>query len=129
MKSTHLHLSILPDMYAVSRLPPKATIPDWGTVSPFYSVTQTSDEISIVCQSKEVPAGVKAERNWRMIKVEGPLNFSLVGILASLAVPLAKAQISIFAISTFDTDYLLVQDKSFSKAITVLRESGFTVTL
>ena len=91
MKSTHLHLSILPDMYAVSRLPPKATIPDWGTVSPFYSVTQTSDEISIVCESKDVPSGVKTKQNWRMIKVEGPLDFSLSGILASLTVPLAKA--------------------------------------
>ena len=129
MKSTHLHLSILPDMYAVSRLPPKATIPDWGTVSPFYSVTQTSDEISIVCESKDVPSGVKTKQNWRMIKVEGPLDFSLSGILASLTVPLAKAKISIFSISTFDTDYLLVQDKSFSKAIAVLKESGFTVNL
>ena len=129
MKSTHLHLSILPDMYAVCRLPPKATIPDWGTVSPFYSVTQTSDEISIVCKSKEVPVGVKAERNWRLIKVEGALDFSLSGILASLTVPLAKAKISIFAISTFNSDYLLVQDKSFSKAITALRKSEFTVNL
>ena len=116
-------------MYAVCQMPPKTPIPIWAKTSSFCSVTQTSDEISIVCQSKEVPAGVKAERNWRMIKVEGPLNFSLVGILASLAVPLAKAQISIFAISTFDTDYLLVQDESFSKAIAVLKESGFTVNL
>lgn len=127
MQSTLLNLSILPDMYAVCRLPSKSTIPEWGTVSPFYSVTRTSDEISIVCESKDVPSGVKAKRNWRMIKVEGPLDFSLVGILASLAVPLAKAQISIFSISTFDTDYLLVQDKSLSKAIAVLKESGFTV--
>jgi hypothetical protein len=125
--STRLNLSILPDIYAVCRIPLKASIPDWAMASSFYSVTQTSDEISIVCQSKDVPAGVKAKRNWRMLKVEGPLDFSLTGILASLAVPLADAGISIFTISTFDNDYLMVQDKSISKAITVLKEVGHTV--
>jgi len=64
-----------------------------------------------------------------MIKVEGPLDFSLTGVLVSIAVPLANANISIFSISTFDTDYILVQDKNFSKAITVLRNSGHTVNL
>ena len=129
MKSTHLSLSILPDMYAVCRMPSKIPTPTWATASSFYSVTQTSDETTIVCESKEVPSGVKAKRNWRMIKVEGPLDFSLTGILASLAVPLANVKISIFVISTFDTDYLLVQDKSLSKAILVLRESGHTVNV
>ena len=127
MKPTNLNLSILPDMYAVCRMPPKTDIPTWGTASSFYSVTRTSDELSIVCESKAVPARVKAKRNWRIIKVKGPLDFSLTGILASLAVPLANAHISIFAISTFDTDYLLVQDKSLAKALTVLKESGVTV--
>ncbi len=129
MKSTHLNLSILPDMYAVCQMPSKTPIPVWATASSFYSVTQTSDETSIVCESKEVPAGVKAKLNWRMIKVEGHLDFSLTGILASLTVPLANAQISVFVVSTFDTDYLLVQNESFSKAVKVLRESGFTVNL
>ncbi len=115
MKSTDLNLSILPDMYAVCRMPSKTDIPTWGIASSFYSVTRTSDELSIVCESKAVPARVKAKRNWRIIKVKGPLDFSLTGILASLAVPLANAHISIFAISTFDTDYLLVQDKVYTK--------------
>ena len=129
MKSTNLNLSILPDMYTVCRLPSKTAIPTWGTASSFYSVTHTSDEISIVCESKAMPASVKAKRNWRMIKVEGPLDFSLTGVLVSIAVPLANVNISIFSISTFDTDYILVQDKSLSKALTVLRDSGFTVNL
>ena len=123
-----LDLSILPELYAVCQMPAKTAVSSWVTTSSFYSVTQTSDEISIVCQSKEVPAGVKAKQNWRMIKIEGPLDFSLTGILASLAVPLANVKISIFAISTFDTDYILVQDKNLPKAIKVLTESGFTVT-
>ncbi len=127
MKPTNINLSILPDMYAVCRMPSKTDIPMWGTASSFYSVTRTSDELSIVCESKAVPARVKAKRNWRIIKVKGPLDFSLTGILASLAVPLANAHISIFVISTFDTDYLLVQDKSLTKALTVLKESGVTV--
>jgi len=127
MKATNLNLSILPEMYAVCRMPSKTDIPTWGTVSSFYSVTRTSDELSIICENEAVPARVKAKRNWRIIKVKGPLDFSLTGILASLVVPLANAHISIFAISTFDTDYLLVQDKNLSKALMVLRESGFTV--
>ena len=129
MKSTNLNLSILPDMYAVCRMPSKTDIPTWGIASSFYCITQTSDELSIVCESKAVPTRVQAKRNWRIVKVEGPLDFSLTGMLASLAIPLANAQISIFVISTFDTDYLLVQDKSLSKALTVLKESGFTVNL
>jgi hypothetical protein len=118
-----LSLSILPETIAICRLPHDAPIPAWAMpdASTLYSITRTTDELSIVCNQELVPpATPMVERNWRAIKVGGPLDFSLTGILASLANPLAEAEISIFAISTFDTDYVLVQDDNFEQAIQIL---------
>jgi len=93
------------------------------------SIVRTEDELSIVCEQHLVPAQIKAERNWRAFKVQGPLEFTQVGVLAALAQPLAQAGVSIFAISTFDTDYVLVKEQSLDQAVHVLRQSGFTVSL
>jgi hypothetical protein len=97
----------------------------------FFSVTKTEDELSVVCEQASIPLPVpselKCEKDWRMLKVEGPLDFSLTGILSSLAGPLAAAKISIFAISTFDTDYILVKSENLSRACETLRHSGFTI--
>ena len=123
---THvLTLSILPDTYAICRLNAPAPIPDWAR--DFFSITRTRDELSIVCVQRDVPAGIRCERDWRALKVDGTLDFALTGILASLAAPLADAGISIFAISTFDTDYLLVKAIDLEKAIQVLQKAGHPV--
>jgi len=93
----------------------------------FVSITHTADELSIVCADDHVPGDVKADREWRALKVEGPLDLALTGVLASLADPLARAQINIFAISTFDTDYLLVKGYNLLRACDVLRQAGHVV--
>lgn len=118
-----LTLSILPDSLAICRLECEAGVPMWATGS-FVSITRTRDELSIVCNERDVPSGVKADRGWRALKIEGPLDLALTGVLASIAVPLAEAQINLFAISTFDTDYVLVKADRVAEAIGVLRNAG-----
>ncbi|MBT3388812.1 MAG: ACT domain-containing protein [Chloroflexi bacterium] len=122
--TTSLRLSLLPSEYAVCQLPPDAEFPAWARGGELLSITRTSDELSIVCPAAQVPADVKAERNWRVIKVLGPLDFSLVGILASLAGELAQAKVSIFALSTYDTDYILVNANTIDRTIDALRKAG-----
>lgn len=119
-----LNLTLLPEVFAVCRLSPDADIPDWATDGVFFSVTRTSNELSVVCRQADVPVGVQAEKGWRCLQVAGPLDFALTGILASLLNPLAKAGISIFTIATFDTDYLLIKEAKLEAAITALREAG-----
>ena len=124
MPKSKLTLSILREQLAVCRLEANAKIPAWALNSDsLSSITRTRDELSIVCLEANIPEGIKVEKNWRAFKVEGPLDFSLTGILASLANPLAEASISIFAISTFDTDYLLVRADKFEAAAKVLAKS------
>jgi len=122
-----LTLSILPDAFSICRLDPNERIPNWADAHSFVSITRTADELSLVCLDKNAPAEVNANRGWRCLKVEGPLDLSLTGILTSLAAPLAEAQIGIFAISTFDTDYLLVKEQALTEAIAVLEEAGHIV--
>jgi hypothetical protein len=119
-----LNLQVIPDLLAVSRLAAGAELPPWAMSGPFRSVSWTPDELSIVCEESLVPQDVRSERGWRGFMVEGPLDFGLTGILLKIAEPLAKAGISIFAISTFDTDYVLVKEASFPDARKVLTECG-----
>jgi len=118
--------SVLPDVLAVCRLDASAPIPGWVR-GDFVSITRTRDELSIVCAQANVPADVRCERDWRALKVEGQLDFALTGILVSIATPLANAGISIFAISTFDTDYVLVKADVLDKAIQVLQKAGHQI--
>jgi hypothetical protein len=121
-----LTLVLLPDTFAVCRLPPDADLPAWAG-GEFVNVTRTRDELSVVCSQGSVPDGVRCERDWRCLRVAGTLDFSLVGILASLLVPLAESGISVFATSTFDTDYLLVRQGDFARALGALQSAGYAV--
>lgn len=127
MRGKELNLLILADTLAICRLEKDAAIPDWAMTGSFVSTTRTAEELSIVCPQIQVPAVMKREEGWRCIKVRGPLDFSLTGILASLTTPLAKAGISVFAISTYDTDYLLVKEENLEKAIEILVTKGHRV--
>ena len=118
-------LELLPHSLAVCRLPADTELPVW--VKGFQSVTRTSDELSIICEAVNVPQEVQAERDWRCLRVAGTLEFHLTGILASLTSPLAEAGISIFALSTFDTDYLLVKADSLGAAVRVLEAEGYEI--
>jgi len=127
MEAPRLQLSLLPDVLAVCRLEPSDPIPDWATRTGFFSVSRTTDQLSIVCANSEVGDDVRASRGWRAIKIEGPLDLDLVGILVSVAVPLAHAGIGILPIGTFDTDYILVRDRQLPQAIKALRSTGFHI--
>ena len=123
----HLELSLLPERLAISRLAADSPVPDWATRGPFYSLTRTRDELSIVTELSRVPAGIQSQPGWRALKVHGPFVLSEVGVLAALATPLAEAKISLFAISTFDTDYLLVASETLPAAIAALERAGHTI--
>jgi hypothetical protein len=92
-----------------------------------FSVTRTADELSVVCRQEAVPAGTYAEGGWRGVRVAGAMPFTQVGVLASLARPVAEAGIGVFAVSTFDTDYLLVKAERFPEAVAALRAAGHSV--
>jgi hypothetical protein len=123
----NLTLKVLKENFAVCRLENTENIPEWAIKSNWYSISKTEDELSIVCNENDVPNGVKVEKNWRSFKVEGVLDFGLVGILASLSSLMAKNSISIFAISTYDTDYILMKNDKVSKAIEIFKENGYKV--
>jgi len=119
--------SLLPGQYALVRFPPEAPVPAWA-FSPggFASVTRTADELSVVCLAALVPAGVRSDGGWCCLKLKGPFAFDQVGVLSSFAVPLAQAGVGIFAISTFDTDYILVKETQRELAINALASAGHT---
>ena len=107
------------------RLTAESSVPDWA-VGPFVNVTFTPDELAIICPAEAVPGGVRAERDWRVLKLVGPFPFTAVGVLASLATPLAEAGISLLSIATYDTDYFLVKSDVFDAAVAVLVAAGHT---
>jgi hypothetical protein len=114
----HLTLRLLEGKFSVCRLAGESSLPPdlLATHRDFVSITRTADELSIVCPESLAPSGAKIEPGWRTFKVQGPLNFALTGIIATLTVPLAEAQVSVFTIATFDTDYLLVQERDLEAA-------------
>ena len=122
-----LTLTVLEERLSICRLEPGTDVPGWVTGAPFFSVTRTQDELSVVCPEEYVPGGVSQERGWRALKLEGPFDLSMIGILASVARPLAEAGASIFAVSTFDTDYVLVREGQLDLAVDTLRETGYRV--
>ena len=124
---THrLTLEPLPGRYAVCRLEPTSPLPPWAT-GPFVSLTRTADELSVVCSDDDVPPDIRVERDWRCLRVAGTLDFGMVGVLAGLVGPLAAAGVSVFAVSTFDTDYFLVKDQDLWRVGDVLRNAGHAV--
>ncbi len=124
---TDLPLIILPDRLAVCRLPAEAPYPEWARPGGLLALIRTADELSVVCVERYVPPDARAERGWRALQVQGPLEFAMTGVLASIAVPLARAGVSIFALSTFDTDYILVKEAALERAVEALSQAGFLV--
>ncbi|MDA0231690.1 MAG: ACT domain-containing protein [Proteobacteria bacterium] len=123
-----LSLSALPGHYCVVRLDAEAALPAWFSLAaPLAAACRTADELSLLCAEEDVPAAVPAERGLRAFKVAGPLDFSQTGILAAIAGPLGAAKIPIFALSTFETDYVLVPAARFAEAGEILSQS-FDVT-
>ncbi|HEX2952634.1 MAG TPA: ACT domain-containing protein [Bacillota bacterium] len=122
-----MKLQLLDERFGVCRLAPDEVLGSWAMNGKFCSVTRTADELSVVCLEERIPENVRSERGWRCIQVVGPLDFSLVGILAKLSSILAEASVSIFAISTFDTDYILLKESNLDGAVQALREAGYEI--
>lgn len=120
-------LSLLSEKLSVCRLTPQDPFPGWALSSRIYSITKTEDELSVVCESHLVPPGVLTEKGWIVYKVHGPLDFGLTGILASIANPLADAKVSLFALSTYDTDYVLVKEGNKARSLEALKKAGFQI--
>jgi Uncharacterized conserved protein len=111
-------------LYAIVRLSPDAAVPAWATKSEFTSITRTADELSIVCQVDNLPRDVNSQHRWICLKLEGPFPFSQTGVLLSFIEPLSSNGIPIFAISTYDTDYVLIQEEWADAAIAALQQAG-----
>jgi hypothetical protein len=123
-----MDLRVLPDVLCVGRLPADAPWPQPGSDRTPFSITRTGNELSIVGTEDSIPAGAKVQPNWRGIEVAGPLDFGLVGVLAGLTATLAEAKVSVFVISTYDTDYILVPAAALDGALAALESSGHQIT-
>jgi uncharacterized protein len=125
----NLNLSLLEGRFVVVQLEPSASIPAWALEGEFFTVSRTSEELSIVCLESNVPANsdLRLEHDWACLKLQGPFEFSLTGILLSVLEPLAKVNVGIFALSTFNTDYVLVKAEHLEKTIVALEGAGHRV--
>lgn len=129
-----LTMSVLEDTYSICRLEAASAIPDWALNSNFVSITRTMEELSIVCCQKYIPADIPDDiqciqhvGGWKALKVEGPLDFGLTGILSGISKVLADKEISIFAVSTYDTDYILIRKEKLEMAVQALLDEEFEV--
>jgi len=122
-----LKFSILAQRFAVCQLAADAALPAWATAGSIFCVMRNPDELSILCEEQRVPPGLRMESGWSAIKLEGPFPFSMTGVLSSVVRPLAEAGISVFAVSTFDTDYVLVKQDRLDQAQMTLESAGHTL--
>jgi hypothetical protein len=123
----NLKFRLLPGPYAIVRLASDAPVPDWATKGDFTSITRTADELSIVCPAGNVPPDVHSPHRWVCLKLEGPFPFSQTGVLLSFIEPLSNQGIPIFAIATYDTDYILVQEEFAGASLDLLRLAGHEI--
>lgn len=118
--SRELNFRLHPGRWAVAKLPPDAAAPEWAWRGEFASVTRTPAEVSVVCRQEYVPPGARAERGWACLELIGPFPFDLTGVLHGFLAPLAEAGIPIFALSTYDTDWVFVPETKLEKALRAL---------
>jgi len=120
----HLKFRRLPGPYAIVRLAANAQVPEWATKGEFVSISRSSDELSIVCPADNLPRGVETSHHWVCLRLEGPFPFSQTGVLLSFIEPLSSNAIPIFAVSTYDTDYVLIQEEFSGAALRLLQTAG-----
>jgi hypothetical protein len=121
-----MNLILLLGTFAICRLDSGDPVPAWAQ-GEFVSITRTNDELTIVCIQDDVPAGIHCDLGWRCLRPDGRFDLTEVGVIASLAKPLADNGVSVFVIGTFDTDYLLVKESRLSDAVVALEQSGHSV--
>jgi hypothetical protein len=123
-----LRFSLAGKGVVVCRLAPEAAVPAWATRGAFFSVTRTPEELSLVCREEQVPAGVKRSGRFAALKLHGPFAFSETGVVSAFVRPLAEAAVSVFVLSTFDTDYVLVPEESLEAALGALQQAGHEIS-
>lgn len=119
-----LNFKVLKGLYSVCHLNSTDKVPTWINECEFYSITRTEEELSIVCIQENIPLSVQAEKNWKIFKIDAKLDFSMIGIISKISTMLAENSVSVFVISTFDTDYVLVKQENFDKTIKLLDTIG-----
>jgi hypothetical protein len=119
-----MNITALEGLYAVCRLDPGGAIPEWALASEFLSITRSREELSLVCRQEKVVSSVRCSRDWRVMGLEGPLDLQMKGVLSGLLGHLARESISVFVVSTYDTDYLLVKNFDYKRAVEVLMGEG-----
>jgi hypothetical protein len=120
-------LHLLPGSLGIARLAPEAALPEWARQGVLWAAVRSLDELSMICEERFIPPEVRAERGWRALQIEGPLDFSMLGVLAGIAGVLAEAGVSIFVLSTYDTDTVLVKETALDRALAALRGAGYLV--
>lgn len=121
-------INILPDLYSICRFPPNyRPEASWAYAGDFFSVSKTKDELSVICSEAFAPKNITSEGGWKLLKIEGPLDFSLIGIIAGISKLLVETNVSLFTISTFDTDYLLIKLERLEDARRALEGGGFVL--
>ena len=128
MTQRQLQLSLLKDRYGICSLPATAPIPDWALKESLVSITRTEQELTIVCRLDLIPSQYKCDLNWRCFRVDGTFDLNQIGVISSISSPLADAGISIYVISTYKTDYFLIQEDKLDQTISVLSNSGHSIT-
>jgi len=127
MKQRQLQLSLLKDKYGICTLPNTAPIPDWALTQSLASITRTEKELTIVCRLEILPSQYQSDLNWRCFKIDGSFDLNQIGVISSISSPLADSGISIYVISTYDTDYFLIKEQNLEKTISVLSNSGHAI--
>ena len=129
MSTYALRLSLLPEILAVCRLPLDSDLQMWFLTDPFFAMLRSGDELTIVCAQGKVPLEVEHEPGWRAMKIDGVFAFNQTGVLESVLKPLAQASIGIFALSSFETDYVLVKSENVEKARPALEGAGHRIVI
>jgi len=124
MNYPKLKLSLLPQTYAICSFPPDCAFPELPGTSSILSITKTAKETTIVCDENTIPGDCQKSENWKCIKVEGSFDLDAIGVIAGISKPLARSKISIFVVSTYDTDYVLINAKDIDKAVSCLSKCG-----
>jgi hypothetical protein len=125
-----MNLIVLKKRYSIYKFKSDCVLPGWVYLSDFYSITKTKDELSVIAiQTDSISEKITCSKDWRILKVDGPLDFSLIGIIADISIILKEKKISIFTISTYDTDYILVKQNKLNIGIKALRDKKYTISL
>ena len=128
MAEGRLKLALLADAYAICGLPATEPVPGWASATPLHAIVRTPKELTVVCRQDAIPASCPCDRNWRCLRVYGSFDLDQVGVISSLSLPLAEAGISIFVISSYDTDYIMIREPRVEEAVSILTDCGHRVT-